>query len=81
MRSYFVIPTGAAFFAAERRAQRAAILSARWERSSSCQSRLKSLHFGLSDSIRAIFVSRRHDLICFSRAIAFADVGVLLEVD
>ena len=40
------------------------------ERSSECQSRLRSLHLELSDSIRATFFSRRQALICFSRSIA-----------
>lgn len=34
------------------------------------QPTLKSSHFGLTDSIRAIFFARNHPLICFSRASA-----------
>ena len=55
-------------------------LSERCDGSFRCQSKPRSLHWGLSDSSKATFFSRRQDLICFSCSIA-SRMSASVEVD
>jgi hypothetical protein len=67
--------------AAERRDQREAIGFGTHGHSFNHQSRLKSFHLGLSDSIRTTFFSRPPGFDLFFSIDCVADIRVLLEIN